>query len=51
MQRKNTKEKTAGRFVPEISFVRCAHLFDFSYYQFVRKIPYGQTFLEVFPVG
>ena len=42
------KEKTASRFVPEISLVRCAHLFDFRYYQLVRKIPHGQTFHEVF---
>ena len=44
------KEKTASRFVPEISLVRCAHLFDFRYYQLVRKIPYGQTFHEVFSI-
>ena len=44
------KEKTASRFVPEISLVRCAHLFDFRYYQLARKIPYGQTFHEVFSV-
>ena len=50
MQSKNTKEKTASRFVPEISLVRCAHLFDFRYYQLVRKIPYGQTFHEVFSI-
>ena len=50
MQSKNTKEKTASRFVPEISLVRCAHLFDFQYYQLVRKIPYGQTFHEVFSI-
>ena len=44
------KEKTGSRFVPEISLVRCAHLFDFRYYQLVRKIPYGQTFYEVFSI-
>ena len=44
------KEKTASRFVPEISLVRCAHLFDFQYYQLVRKIPYGQTFHGVFSI-
>ena len=44
------KEKTASRFVPEISLVRCAHLFDFRYYQLVRKIPYGQTFHGVFSI-
>ena len=44
------KEKRASRFVPEISLVRCAHLFDFRYYELVRKMPYGQTFHGVFSI-
>ena len=44
------EEKTANRFAPEISLVRCAHLYDFRYYQIVRIIPYGQTFYEVFSI-